>query len=304
MKKVVLITGGGLNLEFETAKKFRNEGFVSIIIPTYNEEKMVERLFVSVEKQTFKNIEIIVVDDNSSDNTVAVAKRHTQKVYTRKHAERSVQRNFGAKKAKGEFFLFLDADMELTSNVISDCVRLVKKDRTIGGVIIPEESKAKTFWEQIKAFERSFYNEVGVNNNGDQTTDAARFFRREVFEKVGGYDENITGPEDWDLPESIKKKGYKIGRIKSKILHYERIPNLFFLVKKKYYYALKSHTYLKKQNISVFSPKTIYFLRPVFYKNWKKLILNPIFAIAMFIMFFLENIAGGAGYLIGRIKNL
>ena len=166
-------------------------------------------------------------------------------------------------------------------------------------LIIPEESIAHNFWEKVKAFERSFY-----NLEGDQTTDAARFFRREVFEEVGGYDENITGPEDWDLSESIKKRGYKIGCVKSKILHYERIPNLFSLVEKKYYYALKSYKYLGKQNIPIFSSKTVYFLRPVFYKNWKKLISNPIFAIAMFIMFFLENIAGGAGYLIGRIKNL
>jgi glycosyltransferase involved in cell wall biosynthesis len=271
------------------------KGLVSVIVPAYNEERVIEKLMLSLKRQSFKRIEIIVVDDNSSDGTVAVAKKYTRSVYTRKHAERSIQRNFGARQARGEFFVFLDADMELTSNVILECVELIGKNKTVGGVIIPEKSVARTFWEKVKAFERSFY-----NNNGDQTTDAARFFRREAFEKVGGYDETITGPEDWDLPESTKKKGYKIGRIKSKILHNERIFNLFSLMKKKYYYALKSHTYLKKQNISVFSPKTIYFLRPVFYKNWRKLISNPILSIAMFVMLLFEQLAGALGYLVGK----
>jgi glycosyltransferase involved in cell wall biosynthesis len=270
---------------------------VSIIIPAYNEGKNVERLLISIKKQTFKGIEIVVVDDGSKDNTVAVARRYTQKIFPREHLERSIQRNFGAKQTKGEFLFFLDADMELAPNVVSDCVETIQKDNKIGGIIIPEESKAETFWEKVKAFERSFY-----NDNGDQTTDAARFFRREAFEKVGGYDETITGPEDWDLPESVKRVGYKIGRIKSKIIHHERISNLFSLVKKKYYYALKSHKYLKKQNISVFSPKTIYFLRPVFYKNPRKLILNPILSVSMFIMFSFELIGGGLGYLVGKIK--
>lgn len=269
---------------------------VSVIIPTFNEKDVIERLLVSIKSQSYANTQIIVVDDASSDNTVLLSRKYTKYVYKRSHAERSVQRNFGASKALGKYLLFLDADMQLSKNVIKECVEIAKEGN-IGGVVIPEVSKAITFWERVKAFERSFYNE-----SGDDATDAARFFPVKVFRKVGGYDEKITGPEDWDLPESIMELGYKIKRIKAVIYHYERFQSLFSLAKKKYYYGLRSHTYLAKHKTSLVSRKTIYFLRPVFYKYWKRLLANPVLSIAMFVMFSVELFAGGLGYMIGRVR--
>src|SRR5204863_2248663 len=142
-----------------------------------------------------------------------------------------------------------DADMELATLVIADCLKIIKK-KNVAGVVVPEDSIADNFWGKIKAFERSFYNE-----KGDEITDAARFFLRKIFFEVGGYDESITGPEDWDLPERIREKGYKFGRSKEKIYHHEHIISLVSLFKKKLYYGLKAHKYLDKHNISLVSPK-------------------------------------------------
>lgn len=269
---------------------------VSVIVTTKNEEDVLGKLLKSVKKQSYKNIEIIVVDNFSSDNTPEIAKTFTKKVY-QKGPERSAQRNFGANKARGEYLLFLDADMEFTPGVVEECVDIISQGSKMAAAAILEESIASRFWEKAKAFERSFY-----NLEGDELTDAARFFKKDILFKMGGYDEKITGPEDWDLTERLKKKGYKIGIVSSKILHYERIPSILYLLKKKYYYGLKSHRYLEKQKIGITSPKTIYFLRPVFYKNWKRLISNPILSLAMFLMFALEMFAGGLGYVIGRFK--
>lgn len=271
---------------------------VSTIITTKNEESVLERLLVSLAKQSYSPIEVIVVDNNSTDRTKKIARRFTQKVFNY-GPERSAQRNFGAYKAKGEYLLFLDADMQLSTGVISECIDVMERDKKNGAIAIPEESVALTFWERVKAFERSFYNKYG-----DPTTDAARFFLRGTFYKAGKYDESITGPEDWDLPERILKAGYQQARIKSVILHYERVPDPFKLAKKKYYYALTSYRYLKKHNISALSDKTVYFLRPVFYRNWKKILLHPILSISMFIMLTFEQIGGGIGYIVGRYKNL
>ncbi|KKR14043.1 MAG: putative beta-1,3-galactosyltransferase [Candidatus Woesebacteria bacterium GW2011_GWA1_39_21b] len=271
---------------------------VSVIIPAYNEEKVIEGLIDSIKKQSHKRIETIVVDDASVDKTVEIAKKFTKLVFTRRHAERSVQRNYGASKAGGEYFLFLDADMELTSDVVKECVELATKNAKIGAIVIPEESVASNYWEKVKAFERSFY-----NIEGDKITDAARFFPREAFEKVGGYDESITGPEDWDLPDTIRNIGYKIGRINSIIYHYERINSPFKIARKKFYYALKSHRYLKKQNISTFGPKTVYFLRPVFYREWVRILGHPVLSLGMFLMLSLELVYGGLGFFIGKFTN-
>lgn len=269
---------------------------VSVIVTTKNEAQVLDRLLKSVKTQSYTNTEIIVVDNHSTDSTSGIAKQYTTKVYEL-GPERSVQRNFGVEKSQGKFVVILDADMQLSEGVIKEAVEKAGNDGKIGAIVIPEESVAQNFWEKVKGFERSFY-----NLEGDVTTDAARFIRKSVFEKLGGYDEKITGPEDWDLPERISEAGYKIGRIKSVISHHERIPSLLPLVRKKYYYALKSYPYFKKHKISVVSPKTIYLLRPVFYRNWRILLSHPVLSVAMFIMLTLENIAGGMGYLVGRLK--
>lgn len=238
------------------------------------------------------------MDNNSSDDTKKIAQRFTKKIYNL-GPERSSQRNFGAKKSTGSLLFFLDADMELTRKVIEDCVNYMEKNKELVGVIIPEQSIAKNFWERVKAYERSFYNE-----KGDEITDAARFFKKSVFKKAGGYDETITGPEDWDLPETIKKLGHKIGRVNSLIYHHERINSPLDLFKKKYQYALSAHRYLKKHSIPAISPKTIYFFRPIFYKNIKRIILHPLLSLGMFIVLTLQLLGGGLGYLVGRIKKL
>jgi glycosyltransferase involved in cell wall biosynthesis len=271
---------------------------VSIIIPAYNEEKNIVRLLKSVTAQDYRNIESIVVDDGSSDSTTKLASKYGAKVFKRKHAERSIQRNFGAESSHGKYLLFLDADMELTRNVVGQCVDVAQSDKNIGAVVIPERSIATNFWEKVKAFERSLY-----NKEGDEAIDAARFVDRRAFNKAGGYDESITGPEDWDLPESVKRCGYRISRIKACINHYEHIPSIFSLARKKYYYALSTHRYLKKQKISMVSTKTVFFLRPVFYRNWRELILHPLVTTAMLIMLTLEMFAGGAGFVVGRMLN-
>lgn len=268
---------------------------VSVIITSKNEGDVIGNLLGSITKQTYKNIETILVDNYSTDNTLKIAKKFGIKSYAF-GPERSAQRNFGAKKAKGEYLFFLDADMELSPKVIEDCVRVVTLNN-VSAVVISEESIADDFWGKVKAYERSFYNETG-----DLITDAARFFKRDVFFEVGGYDETITGPEDWDLAETVRKRGYKIGRSKERVYHYEQEISLQGLFKKKFYYGLSAHKYLKKQKIGVFSQKTIYFLRPVFYKNWKKLLKHPFYSLLLFFMLFVELIAGSLGFLAGKIR--
>lgn len=279
------------------AKKLNNK-LVSIIIPSRNEDQILSRLLFSIKKQSFPNTEIIVVDNNSQDATKAVAKKFTNQVYDH-GPERSAQRNYGAKKANGVYLLFLDADMKLTHNNINECIKIFEENNQVGGVSIPEKSVAKTFWEKTKAYERSFYNQWDKY----PTTDAARFFLKDTFLKIGGYDESITGPEDWDLTERILEKGFKILRIKSMIYHYERIPTLLTLIKKKFYYGLDAQRYMKKHKVAILGPKTIYFLRPVFYRNIDKIFSQPVLFLGMIIMLSSELLAGGLGYLIGRIKN-
>lgn len=277
----------------------KKKDLVSVIITSKNEDDVIGDLLGSVIKQTYKNIEIILVDNDSTDDTLKIANRFKTVKICKQGPERSAQRNYGASVSKGEYLLFLDADMKLSQKVIEECVEVASSDKKIGSVIIPEQSEAYTFWERVKAFERSFY-----NAKGDSVTDAARFFKKKAFKKAKGYDETITGPEDWDLPETIRELGYKDGRVSARIYHRERATSLLVLFKKKFYYGLYAHKYLEKHNIPIISPKTIYFLRPLFYKSWRRLISHPSLALGMIIMLFTQTLGGGLGYLIGRIQRL
>ncbi len=267
---------------------------VTVIITSRNEEVVIKRLIKSVKTQSYKNIEVILVDNNSTDQTKQIAKKFKIDIYNI-GPERSSQRNFGAKISKGKYLLFLDADMKLSRHVIKECVELMVSDKKIKLIVIPERSIATDLWEKVKAYERYFY-----NLEGDSITDAARFFEKKIFFLACGFDETITGPEDWDLPERIKKMGIKSGRVKSTIDHFERIPSLYHLARKKFYYALLADRYFTKNSIPIFGPKAIYFLRPVFYKNWRILISNPILTFEMVIMLSIELFSGALGYLLGK----
>ena len=82
----------------------------SVIIPVYNVEKYIRRCITSVINQTFKDYEIIVINDGSTDNSIEIAKEFPVKIINSPHVSVSEARNLGVKKAKGEYILFLDSD--------------------------------------------------------------------------------------------------------------------------------------------------------------------------------------------------
>lgn len=270
---------------------------VSIIITTRNSAKTVAALLESIKNQSYKNIETILIDNNSGDETQSLARQFTPYVFN-KGPERSVQRNFGAQKAKGKYLFFLDSDMELSKKVVEECVQKMEssaQSSAIGGLVVPEESFGTGFWVKAKALERKI-------NEGQNYFEAARFFPAAIFKEVGGYDENLTGPEDWELPERIAKK-YIITRIKNYILHNEGKHTLIGLAKKKYYYGLSAHKYLKKHSKSPVNARTVYFLRGAYYRKWREVFSDPILYLGMWVMLFAETFGGGLGYLFGRFKD-
>lgn len=255
---------------------------VSLIVTTKNEQDVIANLLKSFGAQTYKNIEIIIVDNNSADKTKEISKKYTKLVF-KKGPERSAQRNYGVEKSSGEFVVILDADMQLELKVVEEAVEL-SQDTSIGAVIIPEKSFGRGFWTQFKVFEREFY-------VGEDSIEAARFFRKDLFKKFGGYDLSITGPEDWDLPLRMRKAGVKMARTKSFVLHNERVFNPWRSAKKKFYYASGAKVYLKRHPDVALSHGNLLF-RNVFFKKWKKLISHPLLAAGMLLVRALE--AGGA----------
>lgn len=254
---------------------------VSVIIPTKNEEKTIGRCLTSLKAQIYKNLEIIVVDNASEDKTVKIAKKYTQKVF-QKGLERSTQRNFGAKKATGDILFFVDADMEVTRNVLAQAVKLFKKDKKLKATIIPEASCGENYWAHVRALERDCY-------LGEPTIEAARIFEKKAFLKAGGFDKNLIAAEDWDLNERVKKLG-KIGRTDAKIIHHEGKLSLLAHLRKKYYYGQNVHLFAQKHPERFKEKKGIRRAK-IFAKNWKRLIADPIHGLGVFILKSLEYFA-------------
>lgn len=267
---------------------------VSTLVHTKNSQKTIRKHLESIRKQSYKNIEIVMVDNNSTDNTVRIAKKFVDTVYYH-GPERSAQRNFAAKKAHGKYYLVPDSDMILGKHVIRECVNLIKNNPDLKAVTIPEKSLCKGFWSKCKALERECY-------TYDKTIEAARFFEKKTFWEMGGYDESLTGPEDWDLPQKIKLR-YKIGRIKSQILHDERNISLLSLAQKKHYYGLKVSRYIRKYPIQSTAQQLVYLLRPAFYRNWRLLTKHPVLTMGMLTMLTVEQVAGFIGFLQGAFRN-
>ncbi|MGA2140835.1 MAG: glycosyltransferase [Brevinematales bacterium] len=172
---------------------------VSVIITTKNEEKNIEACLKSIKGQTYKDIEIIVVDNLSSDSTKEIALKFTGKVFD-KGPERSAQRNFGMiDKSSGEYVMYIDADMLLSPDLIEACVEEMKKDNSVSALHIPEIVLGKSYFSRVRRFERCFYNGTCI--------DGARFFLKSAFVSAGGFDESMSGPEDWDMDKKIKTAG-------------------------------------------------------------------------------------------------
>lgn len=266
---------------------------ISVIITTKNEQDVIEDLLLSIKKQSYKKFEIIVVDNSSIDKTREIARKYTRKVYT-KGPERSAQRNYGVCQSSGEYVLILDADQQLAPKILEECIAEIERYPEIGALVIPEKSFGQGFWTQFKVFEREFY-------VGEDDIEAARFFRRSLFDKFGGYDLSITGPEDWDLPLRMRKSGINIGRISSYILHNERCFSPWRSAKKKFYYASKAGVYLKRHPEMVLSQGNLLF-RNAFFKKWKKLISHPFLTLGMILVRSIEMGAAFLGFIYSFIK--
>lgn len=174
---------------------------LSIIIPTLNEEKYLAKLLESIEKQEFKDYEIIVADAGSKDKTLEIAKKYGAKLT--KGGSPAKGRNKGVKLAKGDLLLFLDADVLLPDKIFKKVLKEFKKRKLKIATffLLPSENK-KTF----KFLFTLFYNiPILLMEKILAHASMGLLIEKKLFEKLGGFDEKIKLAEDHDLVRRAKK---------------------------------------------------------------------------------------------------
>jgi glycosyltransferase involved in cell wall biosynthesis len=193
----------------------------------------------SVEKQVYSRLETIVIDKYSTDDTQRIARQHQAKLF-QQNSERSAAKNFGAKKAKGDFLLFADSDMNLDPKIVEECVQLCR-EKGFDAAVIPEVTVADNFLARCRKLERELY------DNDPNFFLMPRFFKRQTFLDVQGFDETLVCGEDFDFARRYEKRGYHIGTVTSQIRHLEGNLPLRKIVLKAHYYGKSLRSFVSKE---------------------------------------------------------
>lgn len=173
-----------------------------MVVRTRNEEQRIELCLRSLLSQTYSSVEILVVDNHSTDRTLEICSRLGVPVFSR-GPERVAQGNYGMLElASGEICAYIDADMLLAPSLAEEVVERFRSNADIVGVYTGEVVLGRGWWSHCRRVERNLYTGSPI--------DAARFLRRTVVMLEGGFDEAsfpTPSAEDWDLDRRVQHHG-------------------------------------------------------------------------------------------------
>ena len=183
---------------------------VTVIIPAYNEEESIGRTVQHVERAKGPlqargdvAVEVVVVDNGSSDATARVAAAAGARVVYEPEGNIARARNVGARAARGEILVFVDADVILPELLLSRVAEEMADPRCLGGAVDTEYKPASLLVRSHLQLWR------WVGKLARMAQGAVQFCRREVFEQLGGYDETLFMGEDVDFYWRLRRQARK-----------------------------------------------------------------------------------------------
>jgi glycosyltransferase involved in cell wall biosynthesis len=176
---------------------------LSVVIPALNEGKYLPNLLAALEKQTFTDFEIIVADANSTDETREIAWGHGCKVV--QGGKISVGRNAGARQARGEYLVFLDADVTVPPNFLEELRRKVqeKKLEVASGFVTPDSKK---LFDRLMVWTSNWWH-FAIQCFYPHASGFYIIARKSLHDQIGGFNEKLFLTEDHDYVIRAAKQG-------------------------------------------------------------------------------------------------
>jgi|SRR5690606_5263855 len=194
---------------------------VSVVIPAYNVENTIIETIESVSAQSYRNVQTIVIDDGSTDNTLEtvrtfISDKPSMVIYTKQNEGLAATRNYGVQYVEGEYLLFLDGDDLIDSEFIELCIAVCKSK--------PEVDIVTT---QIQLFERE--NRVYTNQPFSQKAllrencfVITSLIRTSAFREIGMFDTTLKFHEDWDMWIRMTEKYNHVVNINRPLFWYRK----------------------------------------------------------------------------------
>lgn len=188
---------------------------ISVIIPCYNSKAIVERSIACVLQQTYTDWELLLVDNNSTDNTLEVLKSYQHqypekiKVYQEHKKGAPATRNKGLQEAQGAWIQYLDADDEIGAKKLEHQMSLVRNssyDLVVGAALIKNTTPGKETAE-IRPVDTHIWRGL-INSNLGITS--ANIWKTSMLRKVNGWDESMTSSQEYDLVFRLLQHGAKV----------------------------------------------------------------------------------------------
>ena len=194
----------GRNQKFQNPKSPK----ISVVVPAYNEEDFLENTLKSLLNQTYKDFEMIVVDNNSTDKTVEVARKFGAKVIHEKRKGVAWARQSGFKQAKGEIIATTDADTVVPENWVETMLAGYENKNTVAfGGLNRLYSGPVTARSASRYLSTSFWVIDKILSSGWNLLGSNMSVKKDAFEAIGGFRTDLKLGEDVDLSQRIKAQG-------------------------------------------------------------------------------------------------
>ncbi len=241
---------------------------VTCIVPTKNSEEFLKECLLSLRecKEVYSDMEIIVVDNYSTDKTLEIAQDLADKVYTF-GTERVAQVSYGLVFSQSDLVYITGSDMIRDKYFIKQCVDKIQEGYDAIYMSVKTDKRVKHFWGKVKALERECY--IGT------FLESARFFKREVWDELRGFNPGVIGMEE-DFQHRLDYHGFKTVWVSAREYHLHEDDSLKKIFCKGFYYGKFQREYL-----AIHRGRALKQLNP--FRSYGRFLKHPVLLIGLII---------------------